>query len=668
MTALRPQITSDERRELIWLAWSLAGRRRSVNLVTLVLDEDHEAVADVLSECHPSIETPEHSAEADRVRQQIVAVLLERWWDDLDLLEISDHLEAMIDAPAELWSRLGDAAAQSHDHEIAAAAFARAASILADGSTDPHELFELVLRASTEAQLVGDLARAHRHTRWALKLAERLDAPDALARVLAQWWDPGFAIDESRLELFERAWCRLGSATSVLATQLLCAQVYTTYLNDPDLSNDLASKAEAMAQQLDDPDATVAALEARRMALCGTVPLDQAELVGARLVAIGRENNNRMALAKGHETLIITALLAGDTEELDLRLAAYRMNATQTDSARWSLYADQIDALQHLCRGELDAAERMVTDSLTRAGAHGDVLGVQVALAQRAMISIERDEADVALTIAAAQTSTNPLLRMWRLGALFAATRLGNEPAVEGFLDQLVPEPEWTARWRYQWLGELVVLGDAVALVGDADRADVLYDELAPHGHRCAAMATAVGLGSIWRTLASLSVALGEHDRADREFDAAELANRRLGAHPWLCRGWLDHARSLMARDRVVEAQAYVEQCHKTAVRLGLHRLQRDAEATAALLAAAAPRNSPIDGLTERESDLMSGVARGQSNRDLAEQLFISVKTVERHLSNIYTKLGVRGRADAVAWAFEHGLQLDVSPDGPSGT
>jgi ATP/maltotriose-dependent transcriptional regulator MalT len=61
-------------------------------------------------------------------------------------------------------------------------------------------------------------------------------------------------------------------------------------------------------------------------------------------------------------------------------------------------------------------------------------------------------------------------------------------------------------------------------------------------------------------------------------------------------------------------------------------------------------------GLTAREVEVLQLVAVGYSNQAIADELFLSVKTVSRHLSNIYTKIGVSSRAAATAFAFEHGL------------
>jgi DNA-binding NarL/FixJ family response regulator len=49
-------------------------------------------------------------------------------------------------------------------------------------------------------------------------------------------------------------------------------------------------------------------------------------------------------------------------------------------------------------------------------------------------------------------------------------------------------------------------------------------------------------------------------------------------------------------------------------------------------------------------------VATGRTNRAIAAELFLSEKTVARHLSNIFTKLGVSSRSAATAWAYRHDL------------
>jgi DNA-binding NarL/FixJ family response regulator len=61
-------------------------------------------------------------------------------------------------------------------------------------------------------------------------------------------------------------------------------------------------------------------------------------------------------------------------------------------------------------------------------------------------------------------------------------------------------------------------------------------------------------------------------------------------------------------------------------------------------------------GLSRREREVLTLVAGGRTNRAIAAELFISEKTVARHVSNIFAKLGLSSRAEATAYAYKHGL------------
>jgi DNA-binding NarL/FixJ family response regulator len=75
-----------------------------------------------------------------------------------------------------------------------------------------------------------------------------------------------------------------------------------------------------------------------------------------------------------------------------------------------------------------------------------------------------------------------------------------------------------------------------------------------------------------------------------------------------------------------------------------------------------APRRAPqraFPELTEREEEILSLVAQGKSNREIARQLFVSLKTVRNHVSNILLKLQVADRAQAVIRARDAGMGHD---------
>lgn len=71
---------------------------------------------------------------------------------------------------------------------------------------------------------------------------------------------------------------------------------------------------------------------------------------------------------------------------------------------------------------------------------------------------------------------------------------------------------------------------------------------------------------------------------------------------------------------------------------------------------AAEPPPGPPDGLSEREVEVLQKIALGHTNAEIAEQLYLSVRTVETHRAHIQQKLRLGSRAELVRYAFEHKL------------
>lgn len=67
-----------------------------------------------------------------------------------------------------------------------------------------------------------------------------------------------------------------------------------------------------------------------------------------------------------------------------------------------------------------------------------------------------------------------------------------------------------------------------------------------------------------------------------------------------------------------------------------------------------------IADLTPRELEILQLVLAGYTNRAIANEIYISKKTVEFHLDHIYTKIGVRSRIMVAIWAMQQGLQHET--------
>lgn len=61
----------------------------------------------------------------------------------------------------------------------------------------------------------------------------------------------------------------------------------------------------------------------------------------------------------------------------------------------------------------------------------------------------------------------------------------------------------------------------------------------------------------------------------------------------------------------------------------------------------------PVEALTDREEEVLVAVARGRTNREIADELHIGLSTVKTHVASLMTKLAARNRVELAIWAYE---------------
>jgi DNA-binding CsgD family transcriptional regulator len=110
------------------------------------------------------------------------------------------------------------------------------------------------------------------------------------------------------------------------------------------------------------------------------------------------------------------------------------------------------------------------------------------------------------------------------------------------------------------------------------------------------------------------------------------------------------------ATGMTAEATSLLDEARSICERLGAAPALARIDALAARLSGPPAAIAHPSGLTARELDVLRLLPRGLSNAGIADALFVSPRTVQTHLTNIYTKLGVGGRPEAIAYAVAHGL------------
>jgi DNA-binding CsgD family transcriptional regulator len=562
--------------------------------------------------------------------------------------------------------RAGERALRQLAYEDAVHHYRRALDALALKSGEAHDLGrergELLLALGTAQTQAGQLDDAARTFREVAALARALRLPDQLARAAI-----GFAgTTESAVTdqvvngtLLAEALAALDESDSPLRATVLSRLAWALMTTGPQArAAEVSRQALAMARRLGDAHTLVNALYGRLAALLGPAHAEERLAVGSELGQLGERTGDLGRAARGHSYRTFALIELGDVDEAERASADYRRVGDELRLPLYRYAALLRPATFALLRGRFAEGERLLHEARAGLESIGYPVAAQYFVAGMLMAWADRDPHHSTLEAEVAGLPDHPFgVRFMASARAWMQAETG-QPAARGLVDELAADDfGWLGHDQRNWLPSAALCAAACAALGDMARAAILFELLRPYAARNVTMHMGVGCyGAAARYLGLLAATLERWDDADRYFEQAVALNGRMGARPWVARTRYDHALALLARAAQTRPG---EQLRPRALEL-LRRAGADAEELGLGRLAERCRAAPAPlpgGLTAREAEVLALLAAGATNKEIADRLVISAYTVERHISNLYAKIGARGRADATAFALRHGLQ-----------
>ena len=423
--------------------------------------------------------------------------------------------------------------------------------------------------------------------------------------------------------------------------------------HDPPAGVPLAREALEMADASGDPATRIAALFALHCSLEDPDQFDERRGVSAALLAAAQADGSLLDRCAAHWRSMIDAWAGADSAGYDFHLVRFLSAADASGDRHWKAMATSARAARALHEGRYDEARSLAMQARESGiPAAINASATQISVAAVDQNAVREVDPQIVIELSAnrahyvpqrigtasflmaggrftegrAELDLAPLDALPRDGSYLPAVCLSADLFVHLGMGR---EAEEAARARLEpYAGRMAVFGDGVACFGPVD----LY-------------------------LGCLAAAREDKDATRRHMMDGYVISARMRGRPWLARMSRDLAMTFGDEDESPTKQ-WADETLTIAEELGMSKVAAKARE---LLRAGTPaeRRHPDRlgrELTPREHEILALLADGKTAPAIADALVLSTRTVQKHIEHIYDKLGVRGRHELVAYAFETGL------------
>lgn len=409
----------------------------------------------------------------------------------------------------------------------------------------------------------------------------------------------------------------------------------------------ISAQALAMARRLGDPTTLASALAARYTAIWGPDTVDEMSSLAdeAESLTVGGDAEREI---EARWLQFVVFMMAGDIDSCRIQQQENKRLAEELrqPSQRW--YSSVMRDVQALMIGPLHHVEEMLEE--TRAtGATAQAADAEASY-RLALLQLRGEQGRHAEVESEALDGLRdfPGYRLFQAWHALIQAQNGELAAASATATELLDGGDRTLPFDNGWLFSMALLAEVAVDLGDMTMGERIYALLEPYGHLMASATGEVVRGSTSLSLGMLAALLGRFDTAEHHLDTALRVHRRMGARVLECHTIYQQTLLLERRNRRGDsgrASALRARILADARELGMVTLERRVK-----LGVPGSGSSRPGGLTPREQVVASAVARGLSNRQIADELFVSERTVESHVQNILMKLGFSSRAAVATW------------------
>jgi DNA-binding CsgD family transcriptional regulator len=519
--------------------------------------------------------------------------------------------------------------------ETAAAWYTRA---LALAPPNDDQRFALLVDLGRVAGRVGKAEQAQSAYEQAWTMALRSGQPrqaGIAALGLGQVVVSSGTIDAGLVDMLDTTLGRLEPTEDELRVRLTARLATELYWGQLPRSRQLGSRAVTAARGVNDQPTLAAALAAQQFVLRGPDHLQERLELGEELLQLARK------LGDDQLELHTRRILFSDQLRIDLTAADSQLEAldelarrARRPIARW--YTLVFRAVRATMVGRSREAETLVDQAEELGNRIGAQPASMYATAQRFILYRNLGRVGEREDSLRRQIALHPTMIALRTKLSLLLAETGRYAESTALLDELAADHCAALPRDLLWLASVTALAETATTLDHAEHAASLHEVLAPYRGQVAEFGVAGWCGAVDRVLALTATTLRRWDDAEAAFHSALRTHEAWGAVPLIKATLHGYATMLRRRAAVGDRERATRLIGEAA------HLQRSA--TLRRTAARAGQ------LTAREIDVLNLIAQGASNKEIARRLALSVHTVERHIANVYAKIGVRNRAEATAY------------------